>query len=580
MFFNETDDIAKKVIAREAQKSSRILVKPKTARQRSVQILQRQHKGKDKDVELAVPITWRSRLISKEVQSWGKIPSIPPSIAEAVEVHAIAFFLQHYVQSNHDHTRGQFEYLPSLCNQAGIDRFFSLAISAVGLAGLANTVHSLDLLNQAKTRYHQAVAMTTFALGDPDLSRRDTTILSVMLLGMFESVTFEDRESMKSWDIHVAGTATIIIMRGFAQFDTALGIRIFQQFHNHYLFHCVRHRKPAAEEIKNLRDFAAGLHDPSSPEWRLSEISTRWVDHIAGLSTLSGPMGGNSNMVAATSAKLDQELLQLSREMTGVWSYDTVQVGPEEGTDLVFHGYYHIYHEPWMAQVWNSLRGIRILLNELLSGLLVRVIHGFPSGQPVPAALRKKLQDCVSTQRVLTADICASIPQHLGQITGRATRNMFRFPDSASVSLECATPVEVNSNPIIAHHTRRRCSSASTNPKMSGRTPPAEAYLTDSLPLTPASLHISPRCSPREPPPPKIFAVPFVYDAVKSKIGRGVNFLLWPLFVCGNIKTTSWEERKWLITRLEIVGKVNGNCQAKILATMLRDDNAGQGFRP
>lgn len=549
MFLNETEDVTQKAKAREVTRSQKLYAKPKKAAERHAHIAQRQQKSHEQNQCIEVPVTWRSRLIFDEVQSWSAEAFLPTSIAPAVEDHAIAFFLTHYVQANHDHTRGQFEYLPTLCNKAGIDRFFSLAVSAVGLAGLANTVRSPHLLVQAKQRYWQAVQMTNFALSQPELAIRDTTLLSVILLGMFESVTFEDREALKNFDMHIAGTTAIIIMRGTAQFDTHMGIRIFQQFHNHYLFHCVRHRKPVDKDIKRLREYAAGLHAVKSPDWRLMDISSRWVDHIAGLRVMNGPAGGDSNMVASTSAALDDELQTLAKDMTGIWSYDIVHVDPSEGASLSYHGYYHVYHEHWMAQIWNSLRGLRILLNELLSGLLQRVIDGFPRNVQVPIGLRKKLQDCIKVQKELTADICASIPQHLGQIQPRqATKDIFTSSSPASSSSKSPKFSSTSSHPTV-------------------------------FPPTPTSLAPSPRCSPSHPTSaPPIHAVPFKPNS--TTIGRGINFLLWPLFVCGNIRTTTREEREWLITRLEFVGGINGNCQAKILAGMLRDENAGKGFKP
>lgn len=71
----------------------------------------------------------------------------------------------------------------------------STSIIAVGLAGLANSVKSPQLLNQAMSRFGSALQLTNSALCSPDEATTDSTVLAVMLLAMYEMVTFQKEES-------------------------------------------------------------------------------------------------------------------------------------------------------------------------------------------------------------------------------------------------------------------------------------------------------------------------------------------------------------------------------------------------
>jgi hypothetical protein len=60
------------------------------------------------------------------------------------------------------------------------------SIEAVGMAALSNVCHSPRVEDQSKRQYHQALAATNHALSDPVQAVADTTLMAVILLGLFE----------------------------------------------------------------------------------------------------------------------------------------------------------------------------------------------------------------------------------------------------------------------------------------------------------------------------------------------------------------------------------------------------------
>jgi hypothetical protein len=60
------------------------------------------------------------------------------------------------------------------------------AVSAIGLAVIANTRNEPNLMEEAREEYATALRLTNMALKNERKSLQDTTLSAVLLLGMFE----------------------------------------------------------------------------------------------------------------------------------------------------------------------------------------------------------------------------------------------------------------------------------------------------------------------------------------------------------------------------------------------------------
>jgi hypothetical protein len=59
------------------------------------------------------------------------------------------------------------------------------------------------------------------------------------------------------------------------------------------------------------------------------------------------------------------------------WEYETVFTDID--SEFIFDGRYHVYYDCWMGYMWNALRSVRILLNEIIRDTL---LEGFSSKPP------------------------------------------------------------------------------------------------------------------------------------------------------------------------------------------------------
>lgn len=113
------------------------------------------------------------------------------------------------------------------------------------------------------------------------------------------------------------------------------------------------------------------------------------------------------------------------------WEYQTVYTKLD--TDIFYHGCYHIYDDYWIANMWNAMRSIRILLHENIRKVLMA---GFVARPPVFDKPEHTLQfhdsTCILYQ--LQGDILASVPQHLGFISQPGSRDSNPFSNVQDAS--------------------------------------------------------------------------------------------------------------------------------------------------
>ena len=121
------------------------------------------------------------------------------SLSPGLTDRGTAFFVHQYVSSGTSHSdtsaRGNHEYLPKLLGTIAPDSPHNVtaarialesATAAAGLAGLANSTGSQNLIPEAYRLYGNAIRQIQQALRDPLQVHADETLAAVMLMGTFE----------------------------------------------------------------------------------------------------------------------------------------------------------------------------------------------------------------------------------------------------------------------------------------------------------------------------------------------------------------------------------------------------------
>ena len=332
------------------------------------------------------------------------------SLAPSIEDQAASFFFAHYVIGSRDLPRGHFEYLPVMYYQPGVDQILRISLLAAGLAGFANTVQSQELMKTARQWHVSALALTNKALRSPTDATKDTTLIAVLILGIYENLTYQVERSFKSWYDHINGAATLIRLRGREQFKTTTGLRIFQQFYGTILLGCLQNKVPMPADLVELWACSTNFFDGRTPGKLFSDIMIRFID--LNVAVKNGSLF-NPDAIIASAMQIDSELLNLQANMLPMWQYQTIFTDADP--DLVSEGFYHVYSDLWVAQMWNNFRIIRMVLNEIIREQLIK---GYSSNPPLFTAPEYAVQLQLSTDAIilLASEICATVPQHAGYI--------------------------------------------------------------------------------------------------------------------------------------------------------------------
>jgi hypothetical protein len=115
-----------------------------------------------------------------------------PSLS--VEDQATRFFFSKYgARQSSEQRRSLYEYLPELYNVDTENSSLRCIITAVGLAGLSHRRTSSEMLLAATASYNLALHQTNYALQHPMTASSDQTLISILLLGLYEASPFLPR---------------------------------------------------------------------------------------------------------------------------------------------------------------------------------------------------------------------------------------------------------------------------------------------------------------------------------------------------------------------------------------------------
>jgi hypothetical protein len=105
----------------------------------------------------------------------------------SVEEQAICFFFGIYATLPSTNRRQSFyAHLPKVYNERADNNILKCIVLAIGLGGLSHQRKDSELLLAAEAAYNRTLHWTNHALCHPDTASSDQTLISVMLLGLYE----------------------------------------------------------------------------------------------------------------------------------------------------------------------------------------------------------------------------------------------------------------------------------------------------------------------------------------------------------------------------------------------------------
>ena len=116
-------------------------------------------------------------------------PGLSYSLMQPAKELGVGFFFARYAFREGHHSTEYQDWLGQSYSGSGLaSRAIRPAIEAVGMAGISNIYNSPTLISKSKVRYCAAITALREALNDPVEAASDATLMTVILLGLFEVI--------------------------------------------------------------------------------------------------------------------------------------------------------------------------------------------------------------------------------------------------------------------------------------------------------------------------------------------------------------------------------------------------------
>ncbi|KAL6719982.1 hypothetical protein ACLMJK_001903 [Lecanora helva] len=235
-----------------------------------------------------------------------------------------------------------------------------VSVDAVGLAFLTFQSSYSQVPQAARAKYLDALSLLKHELVSPSSSLSDATLLTVLLLDLFEKINGNNPQSTEGWMSHVDGALALMRLRGQENVRNHTALRLSMRLSTNLIISSLaaNHRVPL--EVIRLRAEVEPFINADDPKWRLSGLTVKYAN-------LRGSMqeGSLSDADILTQSKdLDMEFVLLAKSVPPSWMYQSVY--PAKVSERFFESHYDTYRDHLVTQTWNVLRAMRIFLNDTL----------------------------------------------------------------------------------------------------------------------------------------------------------------------------------------------------------------------
>ncbi|KAL1894923.1 hypothetical protein Sste5346_005610 [Sporothrix stenoceras] len=515
-------------------------------------------------------------LPSPDGGSWPETPTIAQmyTIEPNSQERGTAFFFSRYVTMDENASHQRFDFLydiwkpGSLTAERPLDGVMA-SMTAVGLVGISQLTHSEEIIDSARKSYGTALCLTNIALKDPEEAIKDTTMLSILILGVFEMMAEPGLKTMKTWHDHINGAVELAKLRGVSQFRTRAGIRMFNMLCESVTISCMQRQVPMPPALVALQSellsttTAVVEHEPGGfdginlwkPIYKLLQAR-----HDVRSTNLSN----NLDELLARMEDIEAEFDQTISSFPPDCYYKVFKVTRPH--KAVFRDVCHVYPSVASASVWNWLRSGRILVLEtVLSAIQRHYPECGDDGELVPtqymAAFR---QAWMKLDRVNSA-IVASIPQHFGVV------------NPVNPYFDSLKPM-----PTVVHP-------LSTTEVREPPTPPAQSPISSAGSVQTPSVHSEDRSEAGghggfRDDDDVVFddGGPSLDNPTRARhideeaerymlLASVTNSAVWPLFAVGVSSVCSPQLKAYVVSRLGAIFDETGLKQARSIAAIVRN---------
>ncbi|KAK5032589.1 hypothetical protein LTS07_003998 [Exophiala sideris] len=348
-------------------------------------------------------------------------PIVPPQ-QNFCDQAVCLFFHQYIIASTNGGNPGFLDFLPELYALSDTEDALSQAVKAVSYITLSGQSSVKILSDKGHEHYRTTLQRITQMLQTPESAAQDSLIIAIMLVVLFENVTYEKPAVMMS---HAKGLHTLLLHRGVGQFTSPQSRAIFRHVNSHTQVRNIElseYPSPETEQWLQGLDMSSPTAGSISEKYRIANV------RAAAKEALSHPH--NTRDIEARlleilqeARELDADVARWARELPPSCGYHVWRLDANGDAEQIIEvpditaappGFMQdsaqrmlTYVDVWFASLWAGHRTSRLMLNETMLRIARRL--NLPYAQ----------QDATTIMQEMCTETCASIPFSLGDIQVR-----------------------------------------------------------------------------------------------------------------------------------------------------------------
>jgi hypothetical protein len=252
----------------------------------------------------------------------------------------VNFFMSNYVGK--DPAVSQLHYLPNFYSRAGYATpALRRAIIASGLAGYARTVRRNDLIEASTKTYTAAIRDINVTLSRPEAVIQDTTLMSIMMAAMFETMLVSQDSGMQNVTKHLDGAIAVAHLSLQQQRPSEVFKALLSTLIQSVIMNCWIQHVPLPPKYKQIRPYVPEKINPNSVHAKLVDILSRVIEFR---DDLKAGLYLDSESILQKALELDLSLKTFIDEMPSHTSYEKRWIPRMERTEVQRLVYNWVYH--------------------------------------------------------------------------------------------------------------------------------------------------------------------------------------------------------------------------------------------
>lgn len=314
--------------------------------------------------------------------------SIPARLLPSIEIHAKNLFVSQYV-ADIDSTN-LFTYMRVFWPPGSVKfPLLSTVVKAVWLAFFSFLHQSAPALHDARVNYGSALMLTTTAIQSPTEVKENSTLMSLLLLTVYERLIYWEGNIMPS-NAHLRGALGLALYRGGDQFSDPIRMNILLGLSEFIILDCLAHETDIPQDLLKLKSKVMEI-TATSPKWRFLELLLEYAQLKEMLR-----YGAPPDMAISDADRLMGRLDDISLVLPSLTHRKDTRSPEVKFT----------YPDPNTRRGWNNIRVIRALLADIIRE---QCIVSLSSPDITDAVfLTQKLHESTCTITSACSEICFS----------------------------------------------------------------------------------------------------------------------------------------------------------------------------